>query len=94
MSNFISSRGVQTFERLVKRQAFRKGARDLFQGLGFRSDYEFWEEAYQYNYERGRRFATMLHTAGVAWDGVSRFPYHAHVWVCKNADDVIGELNV
>ena len=94
MRNVSSSRATQPFERLVKRQAFRKGARDLFQGLGFRSDYESWEGAYQYNYERGRRFATMLHTAGVPWDGVSRFPDHAQDWVYKNADYVIGELNV
>ena len=94
MRNIRSSRKTQTFQRLVKRQAFKKGARDLVQGLGFRSDYESWGEADQYTYERGRRFAAMLRRAGVAWDGVSRFPDHAQDWVYENANDVVGELNV
>jgi hypothetical protein len=47
---------VQTVMRC---RAFAAGAKDARAGLAFRSDYDRWQVNDQWNYERGRAWATL-----------------------------------
>lgn len=46
-------------EAIMRRRAFAAGVSDARAGLAFRSDYERWETNDQWNYERGRAWATL-----------------------------------
>ena len=44
---------------IMRCRAFAAGVSDARAGLAFRSDYERWETNDQWNYERGRAWATL-----------------------------------
>ena len=94
MSNYGGLGGKIGLDTLVRRRALKKGARDVFRGEGYRSEYHSMPRCDQYDYERGRRFGVMLRSAGVPWDGRARFPVDARHWAYQNAQTLIDELNV